>query len=142
MTSAISTEQETEKAAAGAVVEANEITRVYGKGETEVHALNGEVADLLVPFMFALWQGTCRVDTVTQPFDIGIRVGGRNGGDYKVSINDQGMVYGLGEIDDLPAVIEFDAASMVLRTYNRMNSGTVRGDQELAERYLNLFFAI
>ena len=30
----------------------------------------------------------------------------------------------------------------MLRTYNRMNSGTVRGDQDLAERYLNLFFAI
>ena len=67
---------------------------------------------------------------------------GRNGGDYKVSVSDQGMSYGLGEIDDLLAVIEFDAASLVLRTYNRMNSCTVRGDQELADRYLNLLFAI
>ena len=67
---------------------------------------------------------------------------GRNGGDYKVSVSDQGMSYGLGEIGDLLAVIEFDAASLVLRTYNRMNSGTVRGDQELADRYLNLLFAI
>ena len=107
-----------------------------------VHALNGDVADLLVPYMFALWQGTCRTDTVAESFDVGIRVSGRNGGDYKVSVSNQGMGYGLGEIDDLPAVIEFDAASLVLRTYNRMNSGTVRGDQELAERYLNLFFAI
>ncbi len=67
---------------------------------------------------------------------------GRNGGDYKVSVSDQGMSYGLGEIGDLLAVIEFDAASLVLRTYNRMNSCTVRGDQELADRYLNLLFAI
>jgi uncharacterized protein (TIGR03083 family) len=112
------------------------------EGRGLVHALNGDAADLLVPFMFALWQGTCRADTVTEPFDIGIRVGGRNGGDYKVSVSGEGMQYAPGEIDDLPAVIEFDAASLVLRTYNRMNSGTVRGDQELAERYLNLFFAI
>jgi uncharacterized protein (TIGR03083 family) len=112
------------------------------EGRGMVHALNGDVADLLVPYMFALWQGTCRTDTVTEPFDVGIRVGGRNGGDYKVSVSYDGMSYGLGEIDDLPAVIEFDAASLVLRTYNRMNSGTVRGDQGLAERYLNLFFAI
>jgi len=112
------------------------------EGRGMVHALNGDAADLLVPFMFALWQGTCRADTVSEPFDIGIRVGGRNGGDYKVSVSGEGMTYALGEIDDLPAVIEFDAASLVLRTYNRMNSGTVRGDQELAERYLNLFFAI
>ena len=53
-----------------------------------------------------------------------------------------GMAYGPGEIDGLPSIIEFDAASLVLRTYNRMNSGTVRGDQALAEKFLNLFFAI
>ena len=112
------------------------------EGRGMVHALNGDAADLLVPFMFALWQGTCRTDTVTEPFDIGIRVSGRNGGDYKVSVSGRGHVLRAGEIDSLPAVIEFDAASLVLRTYNRMNSGTVRGDQALAERYLNLFFAI
>ena len=40
MTSAISAEQATEKAATDAVVEAKEITRVYGEGETAVRALN------------------------------------------------------------------------------------------------------
>ena len=128
--------------AAGQLMDYGVHTWDLREGRGMVHALNGDVADLLVPFMFALWQGTCRTDTVTEPFDIGIRVSGRNGGDYKVSVSNEGMSYGLGEIDDLPAVIEFDAASLVLRTYNRMNSGTVRGDQELAERYLNLFFAI
>jgi len=128
--------------AAGQLMDYGVHTWDLREGRGMVHALNGDVADLLVPFMFALWQGTCRTDTVTEPFDLGIRVSGRNGGDYKVSVSDQGMSYGLGEIDDLRAVIEFDAASLVLRTYNRMNSGTVRGDQELAERYLNLFFAI
>jgi uncharacterized protein (TIGR03083 family) len=128
--------------AAGQLMDYGVHTWDLREGRGMVHALNGDVADLLVPFMFALWQGTCRADTVTEPFDIGIRVGGRNGGDYKVSVSGEGMTYEPGEIDDLPAVIEFDAASLVLRTYNRMNSGTVRGDQELAERYLNLFFAI
>ena len=128
--------------AAGQLMDYGVHTWDLREGRGQVHALNGDVADLLVPFMFALWQGTCRADTVTEPFDIGIRVGGRNGGDYKVSVSNEGMSYGLGEIDDLPALIEFDAASLVLRTYNRMNSGTVRGDHALAERYLNLFFAI
>jgi putative ABC transport system ATP-binding protein len=41
VTSAISAEQATEKAATDAVVEAKEITRVYGEGETAVLALNG-----------------------------------------------------------------------------------------------------
>jgi putative ABC transport system ATP-binding protein len=40
MTSAISAEQATEKAATDAVVEAKEITRVYGEGEPAVRALN------------------------------------------------------------------------------------------------------
>jgi len=106
------------------------------------HALSGDVADLLVPFMFAIWQGTVRSDTVTEPFTIGIRVSGRNGGDYRVSVSDQGLTYEEGEVDSLPAVIEFDAASLVLRAFGRVNCGTVRGDMELAERYLNLFFSI
>ena len=41
MTSVISAEQATEKAATDTVVEAKEITRVYGEGETAVRALNG-----------------------------------------------------------------------------------------------------
>jgi uncharacterized protein (TIGR03083 family) len=106
------------------------------------HALSGDAADLLVPFMFAIWQGTIRTEAVTEPFTIGIRVSGRNAGDYRVSVSDQGLTYEAGEIDSLPTLIEFDAASMVLRAFGRINSGTVRGDMDLAERYLNLFFSI
>jgi uncharacterized protein (TIGR03083 family) len=106
------------------------------------HALSGDAADLLVPFMFAIWQGTVRAEEVTEPFTIGIRVSGRNGGDFRVSVSDQGLTYEQGEVDDLPALIEFDAASLVLRAFGRLNSGTARGDQALAERYLNLFFSI
>ena len=42
----------------------------------------------------------------------------------------------------MPAVIDFDPGSLVLTTFGRSNSGTVRGDQEIADRYLNLFFRI
>jgi uncharacterized protein (TIGR03083 family) len=112
------------------------------QGTGQAHGLPGDVADLLVPFMFALWQGCVRTDAVTEPFTIGIRVGGRNAGDYRVSISDQGMTYEQGEIESLPAYIEFDAGSMVLTTFGRGNFGTVRGDFGLAERYLNLFFRI
>ena len=41
MTSAMSEERTAEEGTTGAVVQANEITRVYGEGETAVHALNG-----------------------------------------------------------------------------------------------------
>ena len=58
------------------------------EGSGRNHALSGDAADLLVPFMFAIWQGTVRADAVGDPFTIGIRVGGRNAGDYRVTIAD------------------------------------------------------
>jgi uncharacterized protein (TIGR03083 family) len=106
------------------------------------HALSGDVADLLVPFMLTIWQGTVRSEAVTEPLTIGIRVNGRNAGDFRVSVGEQGLTYEEGEIESLPAVIEFDAASLVLRAFGRTNGGTVRGDGHLADRYLNLFFSI
>jgi uncharacterized protein (TIGR03083 family) len=112
------------------------------QGTGMAHGLSGDAADLLVPFMFAVWQGTVKTDTVDEPFTIGIRVGGRNAGDYRVSISKDGMTYEPGEIESLPCYIEFDAGSMVLTAFGRGNFGTVRGDLGLAEKYLNLFFRI
>lgn len=113
------------------------------QGAGRRHALDGDVADLLVPFMFSLWQGTVRSDAdLSTPVRVGIRVGGRNGGDFRVTVDGNGLAYEPGSVDDLPAVIEFDAASMVLATFGRCNVGTVRGDAATAERYLNLFFPI
>ena len=115
-----------------------DIRETSGRG----HALSGEAADLLVPFMFAIWQGTVRSDAVTEPFTIGIRVSGRNAGDYRVSVSKDGLTYEPGSVDDLATVIEFDAASLVLTAFGRCNTGTIRGDQATAEAYLNLFFRI
>ena len=112
------------------------------EGSGNAHGLSGDVADLLVPFMLAIWQGTARSETVTEPFTVGIRVTGRNGGDYRLSLSDQGLSYEPGEIDDLPTLIEFDAGSLVLTAFGRVNAGTVRGDMAVAERFLNLFFRI
>jgi uncharacterized protein (TIGR03083 family) len=112
------------------------------QGSGMAHGLSGDAADLLVPFMFEIWRGTVRTDAVTEPFTIGIRVTGRNAGDYRVSVSDQGLTYEPGEIDSLPASIECDAGSLVLTAFGRTNSGTVRGDRDLAARYLNLFFRI
>lgn len=113
------------------------------QGSGRCHALSGDAADLLVPFMFVLWQSTVRSDAdVTSPFSLGVRVTGRNGGDYRIDVSDGGLTYEQGSIDDLPAVIEFDAGSMVLTAFGRCNFGTVRGDPAVAERFLNLFFRI
>ncbi|MEV4170403.1 maleylpyruvate isomerase family mycothiol-dependent enzyme [Nonomuraea sp. NPDC049709] len=112
------------------------------QGTGRAHGLSGEAADLLVPFMFVLWQSTIRQGADLTPFELGIRVGGVNGGDFHVSVGPGGMTYAPGGLDGLPAVIEFDAGSMVLTTFGRSNAGTVRGDLAIADRYLNLFFRI
>ena len=110
------------------------------QGSGQSHGLSGDAADLLVPFMFEIWRGT--VTPVAEPVEIGVRVSGRNAGDYKVTVNDQGLAYEPGDVESLPAYIEFDAGSLVLTAFGRSNSGTVRGDFDTAERYLNLFFRI
>ncbi len=111
------------------------------EGRGEAHVMDGEAADLLVPFMFVLWQSTIKPDADKSPYEIGIRVGGHNGGDYRVSMGPDGMTYTQAPIDDL-TVIEYDAGSMVLAAYNRTHAGTVRGDGAIASRYLNQFYAI
>ena len=46
MTSAITDERTAAQGTPGAVVQASEITRVYGEGDTAVHALNGCSVDV------------------------------------------------------------------------------------------------
>jgi uncharacterized protein (TIGR03083 family) len=113
------------------------------QGTGRGHGLSADAADLLVPFMFVVWQSTVQADAEkTPPFDLGIRVGGRNGGDFPIHVDENGMTYERGSLDDLPTVLEFDAGSMVLTTFGRSNAGTVHGDMSIADRYLNLFFRI
>lgn len=107
------------------------------------HALDGDSADLLVPLAFVLWQSTPRIPAGTEPYTIGVRVnGGRNAGTHRISVSPDGLAVTEGDVDDLPAVLEFDPATLVLTSYGRMNAGTVRGDHRLAASYLNSFFRI
>ena len=113
------------------------------EGSGQSHALSGEAADLLVPFMFIIWQYTVRGDADLTPFQIGIRVlGGHNAGETRISVSAEGLSYEPGSLDDLSCVLEFDAAGLVLRAFGRCNTGTVRGDAAIADRFLNLFHAI
>jgi uncharacterized protein (TIGR03083 family) len=113
------------------------------EGSGRCHAMSGDAADLLVPFMFVLWQSTIREDADKSPMQLGVRVsGGHNAGETRISITPEGMTYEAGSVEDLPCVLEFDAASLVLTTFGRCNTGTVRGDAKIADRFLNLFFRI
>jgi uncharacterized protein (TIGR03083 family) len=128
--------------AAGQLMDYGVHTWDIRQGSGRAHALPADTADLLVPFMFIIWQSTIRPDADLTPFDIGIRVGGRNGGDTKVSIGSAGMSYEPGDIEHLPAMLEFDPGSMVLTAFGRVNGGTASGDAALADRFLNLFYRI
>ena len=119
----------------------------YSAGQLMDYAVHSwdirEGGGLLVPFMFAIWQSTIRADADLSPFHLGIRVtSGHNAGDYRVSISPDGMSYESGSVDDEPCILEFDAASLVLTTFGRCNTGSVRGDRAIADRFLNLFFRI
>jgi len=109
------------------------------QGTGRAHGLTGQVGDVLVPFMFVLWQYTI---AQPQPCELGIRItSGPNAGDTRVSVGPDGMTYAPGDVSDL-TVIEFDPGSFVLTAFGRSNSGTIRGERPVADRYLNLFFRI
>jgi uncharacterized protein (TIGR03083 family) len=128
--------------AAGQLMDYGVHTWDIRQGSGRAHALPADTADLLVPFMFIIWQYTIRPDADLTPFQIGIRVSGRNAGDTVVSIGEGGMSYEPGDIDSLPATLEFDPGSMVLTAFGRFNGGTASGDPALADRFLNLFYRI
>jgi hypothetical protein len=92
--------------------------------------------------MFIVWQVTTEVPPDMEPFSVGVRVTGRNAGDYLVSISGEGLSYAREDVSALPAVLEFDAGSLVLTAFGRVNAGTIRGDRAVADQFLNSFFRI
>src|SRR6516162_8960512 len=112
------------------------------QGTGRAHGLGGDTADLLVPFMFILWQATTEPLADGEAFAVGVRVSGRNAVDYLVNITSEGLSYAQEDVSGMPAVIEFDPGSLVLTAFGRMNAGTIRGDRAVADRFLNSFFRI
>jgi hypothetical protein len=111
------------------------------EGQGRSRAFPGEAADLLVPFMFVLWSAT--TSGTSEPLEIGVRItSGPNAGDTVVRVGPEGMSYEAGDLSALPAVLEFDPGSFVLTAFGRANTGTVRGDEDVANRFLNVFFRI
>lgn len=105
--------------------------------------LAGDSADILVPLSFIFWQSTAAVPAGTEPYSLGIRItSGRNAGDTRASVSTDGVTFEPGDVDDLPAMIEFDPASFTLTVTGRVNGGTTRGDTDLADRFRNLYFRI
>ncbi|HEY2813826.1 MAG TPA: maleylpyruvate isomerase family mycothiol-dependent enzyme [Acidimicrobiales bacterium] len=111
------------------------------QGSGRSHAMDGDAADLLVPFCFIVWQSTAECVSV-DPFTLGVRLSGNNGGETRVTVSPEGVGLEPGDVGDLPLVIDFDPASFVLTAMGRINGGTARGDTRIADRFCNLFFRI
>jgi uncharacterized protein (TIGR03083 family) len=107
------------------------------------HFLSADAADMLVPFMFVLWQATTDVSRLGgETLEVGVRVSGRNAGTFRVVTTSEGMTYEPGSADDLPVLIDFDPASLVLTAFGRTSSGTPYGDLDAARKFAGLFFRI
>ena len=72
-----------------------DIREASGRG----HALSGEAADLLVPFMFAIWQGTSRAG-VDGTVHVGVRGSGRTRATTGSRSARDGLAYEPGEIEE------------------------------------------
>jgi uncharacterized protein (TIGR03083 family) len=106
------------------------------------HAIAGDAADLLVPFVYLLWGATADTTSVDSPYAIGIRTTGQNGGDVRFDVTKEGLQFAPGDLDECPAILEFDPATLVLTAYGRVNGGTVRGDRQQVSRFRSLFVSI
>jgi uncharacterized protein (TIGR03083 family) len=109
------------------------------------NGLPGDVADFLAPIMFILWQATTVPERVgAEPLRAGVRVSGRNGGMWQITVTNEGYAYepASNGVADLPVVFDFDPGSLVLTAYGRIHGGTAYGDSALADKYRSLFHSI
>jgi uncharacterized protein (TIGR03083 family) len=104
--------------------------------------LPGDTADLLSPIMFILWQATADTDSLSQPLGLGVRLSGPNGGTWRLAASKEGVTVEPGDVGDLPLVIDFDPADLVLTAYGRIRGGTERGDTDIANRFYSLIYPI
>jgi uncharacterized protein (TIGR03083 family) len=107
-----------------------------------LNVIAGDAADLLVPFVFLLWWATADTADVDAPYAIGIRTTGHNGGDTRINISNEGLLFAPGNIDECPAILELDPATLVPTAYGRIEGGSVRGDQRLVTNFRSLFVSI
>lgn len=101
------------------------------------HAMDGATADLLSLLAIGLVPSMVHTD---EDLRIGLQItSGPNAGGHTVSTGgpDNPASASPGIDADVAATIECDPATMILMWYGRFNTGTIRGDQDAAHRFLN-----
>jgi uncharacterized protein (TIGR03083 family) len=100
-------------------------------------------ADLLTPFMFILLQYTVDAErAANKKLSCGIKVSGRNGGSWLVTVDNGDFSYQADPLTDAPATLSFNASEFVLTCFQRIQGGQDSGDPETARTFRSLFFKI
>ncbi|GAB3655903.1 hypothetical protein GCM10027589_15280 [Actinocorallia lasiicapitis] len=113
------------------------------EGSGRGHALSRESADLLVPVVFGLWQNTAKPGAGLQGSAVRVRVlNGENRGDHALAADGSGALVASAEGAGADGLVEFDAASLVLTGFGRVNAGSASGDGGAVDELLDRFFRI
>jgi uncharacterized protein (TIGR03083 family) len=105
--------------------------------------LSDDAAVTLIPFMLIVLQYTVdaqRAEGFKTRF--GIEIEGSGGGSWTVDVDGTSVNIAEGAGDNREVIFDFDPNDFVLATYQRRRGGSVRGNEELAERVRDLLFKI
>ena len=108
------------------------------QGTGSSHAMDGDAADLLVPFCFIVWQSTADC-AASNPSHSVFASPGTTGASTRVAVTPDGIALEPGAVDDLPLVLDFDPASFVLTAMGRINGGTALRRREPRRALLQPF---
>jgi uncharacterized protein (TIGR03083 family) len=105
--------------------------------------LSDDAAVTLIPFMLIVLQYTVdaqRAEGLKTRF--GIEIEGSGGGSWTVDVDGTSVNIAEGAGENREVIFDFDPNDFVLATYQRRRGGSVRGNEELAERVRDLLFKI
>jgi uncharacterized protein (TIGR03083 family) len=105
--------------------------------------LSDDAAVTLIPFMLIVLQYTVdaqRAEGLQTRF--GIEIEGSGGGSWTVDVDGTNVNISEGAGENREVIFDFDPNDFVLATYQRRRGGSVRGNEELAERVRDLLFKI
>ena len=92
----------------------------------------------LMPMMLQMSFAADRAGS--EPFQLGIDVGGPYGATYVASAKDGQLEVADGDISGMPTVIKYsNAEDFCLENFGRRETSVVEGDQALAVRFKTLF---
>jgi hypothetical protein len=105
--------------------------------------LSDDAAITLIPFMLIVLQYTVdaqRAEGLKTRF--GIEIEGSGGGSWTVDVDGTSVNIAEGASENREVIFDFNPNDFVLATYQRRRGGSVRGNEELAERVRDLLFKI